>query len=242
MFLVIVNGIIDLIIVNDFTILPLTLCSKRRYLIEAITDRELDNGDGGIMKLNKEYYIKKSIIRILIFITWIIILFVLSLKVEYILIQEPIIVERTVEKVYAMPLLQDDEFGDAVLKEINKKREYYGKELLKRNAVLDISATQKAQEIIKKGIFSHSWSGRRSFSDEIYDANYPNKKNNVFGENLACGYSESEDVVEGWMSSLGHRKNLLKAGFRDMGVGVGILKEDGAEKCFLIVLHLGGTI
>ena len=194
------------------------------------------------MKLNKEYYIKKSIIKILIFITWVIIFIVLSLKVEYIFIQEPIIVEKAVEKVCAMPLLQDDEFGDAVLKEINKKREYYGKELLKRNATLDISAARKAQEMIKKGIFSHSWSGRRSFSDEIYDANYPNKKNNVFGENLACGYYRAADVVKGWMSSPGHRKNLLKEGYKDMGIGIGILKEGEAGECFLIVLHLGGTI
>ena len=40
------------------------------------------------------------------------------------------------------------------------------------------------------------------------------------GENIARGYDTPEDVVAGWMSSPGHRDNILRASFRRLGVGV----------------------
>lgn len=39
------------------------------------------------------------------------------------------------------------------------------------------------------------------------------------GENIAMGYPTAEAVVEGWMSSEGHRANILNCDFRAVGVG-----------------------
>lgn len=39
------------------------------------------------------------------------------------------------------------------------------------------------------------------------------------GENIAYGYSTPEAVMNGWMNSEGHRKNILKAEFTSIGVG-----------------------
>ncbi|MBB5786912.1 CAP domain-containing protein [Jiangella mangrovi] len=39
------------------------------------------------------------------------------------------------------------------------------------------------------------------------------------GENIAWGYRSAEDVVEGWMDSPGHRKNILNCDFVAIGVG-----------------------
>ena len=41
-----------------------------------------------------------------------------------------------------------------------------------------------------------------------------------WGENIAWGYPTPREVVEGWMSSPGHRSNILNAKFADLGVGV----------------------
>jgi uncharacterized protein YkwD len=41
-----------------------------------------------------------------------------------------------------------------------------------------------------------------------------------YGENIAYGYSRAADVVAGWMSSSGHRANILNATFTEIGVGV----------------------
>jgi uncharacterized protein YkwD len=39
------------------------------------------------------------------------------------------------------------------------------------------------------------------------------------GENIAVGYESAEDVVEGWMSSPGHRANMLDSDYTKIGVG-----------------------
>ncbi|HJV46341.1 MAG TPA: CAP-associated domain-containing protein [Bacillota bacterium] len=40
------------------------------------------------------------------------------------------------------------------------------------------------------------------------------------GENIAEGYSDAIEAYEGWMNSLGHRKNILNESFTTLGVGV----------------------
>jgi len=39
------------------------------------------------------------------------------------------------------------------------------------------------------------------------------------GENIAWGQSTPKEVMEGWIKSPGHCKNMMKAGFEDIGVG-----------------------
>lgn len=39
------------------------------------------------------------------------------------------------------------------------------------------------------------------------------------GENIAYGYPTPEKVVEGWMNSEGHRKNILSSSFSKIGIG-----------------------
>jgi uncharacterized protein YkwD len=39
------------------------------------------------------------------------------------------------------------------------------------------------------------------------------------GENIAWGYRTPAAVVAGWLASPGHCRNILAAGFRDLGVG-----------------------
>jgi uncharacterized protein YkwD len=40
------------------------------------------------------------------------------------------------------------------------------------------------------------------------------------GENIAMGYSSPEQVMSGWMSSSGHRANILNGSYTHIGVGV----------------------
>jgi uncharacterized protein YkwD len=40
------------------------------------------------------------------------------------------------------------------------------------------------------------------------------------GENIAAGYPDAIEAVEGWMNSPGHRKNIMEKGFAQLGVGV----------------------
>lgn len=40
------------------------------------------------------------------------------------------------------------------------------------------------------------------------------------GENLAQGFESTQILLEAWMESPGHRKNILSADFRDVGIGI----------------------
>lgn len=42
----------------------------------------------------------------------------------------------------------------------------------------------------------------------------------MFGENLAKGYPTADETVYAWLKSPGHRENLLRKEFKEMGVGV----------------------
>jgi uncharacterized protein YkwD len=39
------------------------------------------------------------------------------------------------------------------------------------------------------------------------------------GENIALGYKDVPDIMSGWMSSPGHRANILGTQYTDIGVG-----------------------
>lgn len=39
------------------------------------------------------------------------------------------------------------------------------------------------------------------------------------GENIAAGYTTTRSVVDGWLKSEGHCKNIMSANFKDVGVG-----------------------
>jgi len=41
----------------------------------------------------------------------------------------------------------------------------------------------------------------------------------TWGENVAAGYPTAEAVMNGWMTSPGHCRNILNPGFTEMGVG-----------------------
>ncbi len=43
------------------------------------------------------------------------------------------------------------------------------------------------------------------------------------GENIAAGYSSSQNVMEGWRSSSGHYQNIISSKFKKIGIGVNII-------------------
>ena len=48
----------------------------------------------------------------------------------------------------------------------------------------------------------------------------------TWGENVAAGYRNASDVVDGWMNSPGHRANILNPGFTRIGVAVATSADD----------------
>lgn len=65
---------------------------------------------------------------------------------------------------------------------------------------------------------THTGSDGSSFVDRLYTANYTGW--NTAAENIAKGYITEEAVVEGWIESEGHCKNIMNGDFSKMGVSI----------------------
>jgi len=58
-------------------------------------------------------------------------------------------------------------------------------------------------------------SGENCFS--VLEGNYTHFSS---GENIAAGYKSTDQVMDGWMNSPGHKSNILNPGFQIIGIGV----------------------
>lgn len=101
-----------------------------------------------------------------------------------------------------------------VIDMVNTERAKYGLEPLYEDARLNAAASVRAREIVQK--FSHTRPDGTRWSTISAAAK---------GENIARGQLSAERVMAAWMSSQGHRKNILRESFGSIGVCV--LKVDG---------------
>lgn len=104
-----------------------------------------------------------------------------------------------------------------LLEETNKQRVMHGVEPLRLNPVLSQAASQKSHYMFEKNFWAHfapdgttPWSFIKSSGYEYLYA----------GENLAKGFTNSNDVVNAWMNSPTHRENLLSSKYKDIGFAI----------------------
>jgi uncharacterized protein YkwD len=65
------------------------------------------------------------------------------------------------------------------------------------------------------GYFSHTGRDGRSFADRIRAQGYPSPA----AENIARGQRSASAVMQAWLNSAGHRRNILNCSLRAIGVG-----------------------
>jgi uncharacterized protein YkwD len=86
---------------------------------------------------------------------------------------------------------------------------------------LDASLTKAAQahsnDMAAHRNMSHTGSDGSSPGDRLTRAGYTWR---TYGENVAYGYATPERVMAGWMSSPGHKANILNCAFKEIGVGL----------------------
>lgn len=99
----------------------------------------------------------------------------------------------------------------------NAARQSCGFQALNENPVLSQAAYLKAKDMIEKGYFAH-------YSPEGITPWYWLEKSGYAyssaGENLAIGFSESEQVHLAWMNSPSHKKNIMNPNYREIGIAV----------------------
>jgi uncharacterized protein YkwD len=105
---------------------------------------------------------------------------------------------------------------------LNGERAEAGLAPLRSEARLELAAQRYAADMVKRDFFDHVDPGGLDPQDRILMAGYPSI-NAWTGENLAWGNgSESApaEIVDTWMHSPGHRRNILRAEFVEIGIGV----------------------
>ncbi|MEU6423745.1 CAP domain-containing protein [Streptomyces spiralis] len=104
-----------------------------------------------------------------------------------------------------------------VVQLVNAERAKVGCSPLTVNADLTKAAQAHSQDMAAHQNMSHTGSDGSSPGDRITRAGYTWSS---YGENVAYGYSTPEQVMSAWMSSPGHRENILNCGYKEIGVGL----------------------
>jgi uncharacterized protein YkwD len=107
---------------------------------------------------------------------------------------------------------------------VNAERSRRGLVSLRENVRLRSAAVAHSSDMVGHGYFAHTTPGGETFVDRILAARYTSRTSDwSLGENLAWGTGDlgtPRGVHDAWMRSSGHRANILKASYRELGIGV----------------------
>jgi uncharacterized protein YkwD len=108
----------------------------------------------------------------------------------------------------------------------NQIRGQNGLPLLKGNTKLRLAAEGHSAEMVQTRYFEHTSPSGRTMVDRILSAGYVRADQGwMLGENLEWGtgsLATPKGAIDAWMKSPGHRANILKRGYRHMGVGIAL--------------------
>jgi uncharacterized protein YkwD len=108
----------------------------------------------------------------------------------------------------------------------NQIRGKNGLPLLQGNSRLRRAAEGHSAEMVSERFFQHTSPSGADMVDRILDAGYVRADRGwLLGENLEWGtgsLATPRGAVDAWMRSPGHRANVLKRGFRHLGVGISL--------------------
>lgn len=108
----------------------------------------------------------------------------------------------------------ENNYAQEILNLVNIERSYAGVSPLSLSSTLMEGAAIRANEIIT--YFSHTRPNGTN-CDTVVENTYPSY---YIGENIAAGYYSSEEVMNAWMNSTGHRENILFSNYSELGVGL----------------------
>ena len=83
------------------------------------------------------------------------------------------------------------------------------------NDLLEKAAYNHSSDMFQNKYFSHTGSDGSGSGERINQAGYTWK---YYGENIAEGYRTEQEVVDGWLHSPGHCKNIMNRNYSEMAV------------------------
>lgn len=129
--------------------------------------------------------------------------------------------QGTMEGSWAAPIQAlelEPNFADQILHLVNAERAKVGAGPLRIAGDLEAAAMLRARELTVK--FSHERPNGKDCDTAVRD------KGRGIGENIAAGHPTAKQVMESWMKSSGHRRNILDPLYREIGIGAALKKDD----------------
>ena len=103
-----------------------------------------------------------------------------------------------------------------VLRLTNIERRKNGCGNLTADPYLTVSAGRHAEDMVARHFFDHVNPDGLDPFERMAAAGF---HGSAMAENIAMGYDSPKAVVDGWMNSDGHRRNILNCGYNRLGVG-----------------------
>ncbi len=126
--------------------------------------------------------------------------------------------KRSVEWRLASPLADLESVRRELLREVNAQRRERGRDSLRANAILDAAAQKHAEDMLRYSFYSHEDLSGDEVEARVREAGYGRAR--AVSENIAKGLFSPTEVVQRWMASSGHRRNILSAKVTELGGGV----------------------
>ncbi|MDP4038479.1 MAG: CAP domain-containing protein [bacterium] len=123
---------------------------------------------------------------------------------------------------------------NSLTKLTNNERAKAGIAPLNINTTLSKAAKAKATDMLAKNYWSHYSPEGSSPWNFFQKSGY---KYNFAGENLARNFSTSSGVMSGWMTSSGHKANILNPKYTDIGMAVVNGKMDGKDITLVVAFY-----
>jgi uncharacterized protein YkwD len=104
---------------------------------------------------------------------------------------------------------------------LNQHRRAHGLAPLRSNARLQAAATRYAGQMVRQRFFDHTAPDGTTFDQRIRAAGYVSFQ--TLAENIAWGAGRQATparIVDGWMHSSGHRRNILDRDLHEIGIGI----------------------
>ena len=115
--------------------------------------------------------------------------------------------------------------GQATLCLINRERTQRGLTPFAENGLLDAASLEHSQDMVRLNYFEHTAADGRTVAFRLHAAGYQRGVTASGGENIAYGVGRKATpaaIVNAWMHSPGHRADILRRTFTDIGIGIAL--------------------
>jgi uncharacterized protein YkwD len=115
--------------------------------------------------------------------------------------------------------------ADATICLVNRERTQRDLPALRVNPLLSAASLEHSQDMVRGRYFEHTALDGRSVGDRLRSLGYLRGVSGSAGENIAYGFggkSTPASIVNAWMHSPGHRADILRPAFTEIGIGIAV--------------------